>query len=1035
MQPAATPGDGKERPETVRRHKTHQHARSLSDGGPVTSSPTLEEAGANKRLSYTDSGSGGEEGVHGGGGGSAGGGAGSNDSSSARIPPDRHLSADATLSGSRSQGTTPTPRESLPRRVRKRIRPPAGQKADLSQCVDGAFSTFARKQASLSANQPARLPSPVPDDQERKRPLQRATCELKELYRDCNVEFRYDNSVVTRRVLTNPSSPVANDGYDNTKGDYILRAREQIGEDDNVYTIVGMLGRGTFGQVVKCKRERDGAMVAVKIVKNIPEYHSQSLVEIEMLRRLADLHGHSQRRLVGMLGHFVFRNHLCMVFELLSVSLYDLLKQNKFRGLSVGRVRLFCFQLLDALCAMQDASVVHCDLKPENVLMENVGQGHRSSGFVKVIDFGSACLLGKQMHSYIQSRFYRAPEILVGAGLSHAIDMWSFGCLAAELCLGLPLFPGTSEFDQLAQIVQFFGPLPRNVLQVGKKTSQFYHETTDEAGVTVYQLKSYEQYSQERGRAEKPGKSVNTRFGISSLQSLAAVAAKWDPQAAEDLECFAHFLSGVLAMDPSARWTAHQAITHPFITREQFSRRWQPDANGRSSPSGVSSPVPGAMATGAARPVLPRKKSGSRLNSSQSPRASPPQHNPLAAALAVGAASFHQAMDNMHISQPPPHMALAPQPQQPTQGPPSPQQPRQQMGMSPPQQQMRYFRNMPNPHQAVNFVPPPPHATMSVRPPMQAAAQQAQQAQAGAFRPWLGQPTVGPPVADPRRHMSSEDRRFLQGRSRSRSLDKVGRRSPQTPRGRRSSRSPPMSPSADTGESAQPHFFGATGGGAGGPAPAGSNGGMAGDEMGVAMTGGAPSDGCGSNGSMPPAAPAFYPVPHAGGLQHAVPMHTSPVLAGFFGGDPRDFLVDPTGTPMAYPRLAEPLVYPVVGTPTGWVFSPAGTPAGTPFSPAPPVLRSSPVVPRYSPGTGPSRYSPGTGPSRYSPGTGPPPPGYVPLGYQSGRPPAYRQQTPPYGLGSRQQPSPPIGGHQPKRQMTPPRHGPPSPTTGTPGPG
>eukprot|EP00054_Salpingoeca_dolichothecata_P029130 m.226602 g.226602 ORF g.226602 m.226602 type:complete len:91 (+) comp26402_c0_seq12:437-709(+) len=68
-----------------------------------------------------------------------------------------------------------------------------------------------------------------------------------------------------------------------------------------------------------------------------------------------------------MLGHFFFRNHLCLTFEMLSVSLYDLLKQNKFRGLSIDRVRLFAHQLLDALAAMQDASVIHCDLKPENV--------------------------------------------------------------------------------------------------------------------------------------------------------------------------------------------------------------------------------------------------------------------------------------------------------------------------------------------------------------------------------------------------------------------------------------------------------------------------------------------------------------------------------------------------------------------------------------------------------------------------------------------------------------------------------------------
>jgi dual specificity protein kinase YAK1 len=80
-----------------------------------------------------------------------------------------------------------------------------------------------------------------------------------------------------------------------------------------------------------------------------------------------------------------------------------------------------------------------------------------SSPKIKLIDFGSACWESKTVYTYIQSRFYRSPEVLIGYRYNLAIDMWSLGCIAAELFLGLPLFPGTSEYKQVARIVEMLG--------------------------------------------------------------------------------------------------------------------------------------------------------------------------------------------------------------------------------------------------------------------------------------------------------------------------------------------------------------------------------------------------------------------------------------------------------------------------------------------------------------------------------------------------------------------------------------------------
>ena len=76
---------------------------------------------------------------------------------------------------------------------------------------------------------------------------------------------------------------------------------------------------------------------------------------------------------------------------------------------------------------------------------------------IKVIDFGSACHERQTVYTYIQSRFYRSPEVLLGIPYTAAIDMWSLGCIAVELFLGLPLFPGTSEYNQITRIVEMLG--------------------------------------------------------------------------------------------------------------------------------------------------------------------------------------------------------------------------------------------------------------------------------------------------------------------------------------------------------------------------------------------------------------------------------------------------------------------------------------------------------------------------------------------------------------------------------------------------
>jgi dual specificity protein kinase YAK1 len=206
-------------------------------------------------------------------------------------------------------------------------------------------------------------------------PLQALTTHLPATYRICNPGFQYESSRNPRRVLTKPSKGVKNDGYDNEDSDYILYVNDILGSEEtnhkNRYLILDVLGQGTFGQVVKCQNLKTQEVVAVKVVKNKTAYFNQSMMEVSVLDLLnGRMDKNDDHHILRLKDTFIHRQHLCLVFELLSVNLYELIKQNQFRGLSTTLVRVFAQQLLNGLCLLSKAKLIHCDMKPENILLK-----------------------------------------------------------------------------------------------------------------------------------------------------------------------------------------------------------------------------------------------------------------------------------------------------------------------------------------------------------------------------------------------------------------------------------------------------------------------------------------------------------------------------------------------------------------------------------------------------------------------------------------------------------------------------------------
>lgn len=177
-------------------------------------------------------------------------------------------------------------------------------------------------------------------------------------------------------------------------------------------------------------------------------------------------------------------------------------------------------------------------------------------GFVfQVIDFGSSCYEHQRVYTYIQSRFYRAPEVILGAKYGTAIDMWSLGCILAELLTGYALFPGEDENDQLACIIELLGMPPQKLLDQSKRAKNFISvkgfprycsaETLEDGRIILSSGTS------RQGKERGPPGSKNLRKALKGCE---------DP-------LFLNFLCGCLEWDPEVRMTPTVALKHSWFRR------------------------------------------------------------------------------------------------------------------------------------------------------------------------------------------------------------------------------------------------------------------------------------------------------------------------------------------------------------------------------------------------------------------------------------------------------------------------------------
>ncbi|GLT92964.1 hypothetical protein SLE2022_107730 [Rubroshorea leprosula] len=304
------------------------------------------------------------------------------------------------------------------------------------------------------------------------------------------------------------------------------------------YFVMEYLGSAAFSKVVQAQDLHTGMDVCLKIIKNDKDFFDQSLDEIKLLKLVNKHDPADEHHILRLYDYFYYQEHLFIVCELLRANLYEFQKFNQESGgeayFTLSRLQIITRQCLEALDYLHDLGIVHCDLKPENILIKSYRRCE-----IKIIDLGSSCFQTDNLCLYVQSRSYRAPEVILGLPYDQKIDLWSLGCILAELYSGEVLFPNDAVVMILARMIGLLGPIDQEMLVKGQETHKYFTEEYD-----LYYLNEE----------------------TNQLECLIPEESALEHHLQVSDARFIDFIRHLLEINPQRRLTARKALQHPWLS-------------------------------------------------------------------------------------------------------------------------------------------------------------------------------------------------------------------------------------------------------------------------------------------------------------------------------------------------------------------------------------------------------------------------------------------------------------------------------------